>query len=1554
MRNFKSVRTFEDGHSTDLKDNLERGNTFQKGINGRLYNNNGVLSFNAIEGSKLVYSNNQIVKYLGYHSFDDEIIVFAKCLKPEDNSSGSGNTEQICETSISSNSFVLASPLNIDDPLSVTSEISDNSTETENCYTVTNPPENETDFELNYSCDGLSSDVEIDFGEYYGLNPNVPNFLNCSINQDIVPLHNEIFDDCIYSFKIDETNSLVGTLLWVGHQNWPMNAKITCEGNEENEYYKRVYYTDAFNPRRVVNIKNTSLINMAGNEFNQVLNNVLLQPKVQEIVPGGQLNSMKSIYLYRIVSQNGQLSEFSPTSFYANILPEDEPVNYRGGDISEETSKLVVVTCDIINANENSEVECIAVEYEALGAPTAIRNLGRKPASGTVEFKHYGNEPEFIDDITLSDLVEAKNSWKYCNDFTSKKNKLIAGGLRNEPTPTDIENLEYLLPLHSWDQNGDTHNCLINPRPWEYRYIDPTNTEKLIYIKQKAYETLSLFGPSQISLKNTETGNSISLSFNDLNLESYTSVLDEVYDWLNTEQQNASFSTTFPNLLVEKIGVKILFKPIDENIQTDMSNYVFESNNNQFVQNFNNDIQFLDVSVDTSNLVYGAQSIGFNEGVGIRVTYRRFKKPLLEKATEIYDGTNKLLDYHKPSEEKFFMKGEIYRLSFQTYDNDSTRFFSIPLGDLMIPKIGELVKEIDDSGNVIISSEKYINQTVEGNTLYGHGIKMHIEVRLSCELKELIPMYQILYVERNEENRTILCQGISAPLNRVQDTGSESHRMPDEVRNKWNLPYYGGPTYEYIGLQQYDIHGENHNTNSEAEVDRVITHRGLMYFDSPDLYYNKISDQYIKSSILNVVGKIKTDHTPSVIRERGGNISSSNFFGSSNYNTGNEVYPKFSRKILEHQIEGNNHSGDLPRASVEDRRSGSYETHFINVSVYPNFTPSNLEIGIDKAETLLRGEEISGTAFDLSNDVSNNTFCLPNQPWYYGNYQRKWGFQSGRANSVIFRSGTISPGYKTTIIKSAEDLFTPDFIGAPVGVANSQIRLGGVSSPLFDTLPIINIFKNNRESVFGGRTKEALSQNTYIPLSKTIPTNKSDNGAQYFDVDGDVFVTLNIRTKNDYGHTSIVEDEMNNDGGGRAKGDIKAWKRNGAWTYVVVLETQVEPKWTYQYEFYRETGKHNFNISRPEIINEAYFNENSLKTYVPKPFKFKNDPNREHVVAVSDTKLAGELYDSWTNFKPNNYYSQLEKNKGPITNLVKDKDKIYAIQKNQTSILLIGTERFITDQEGNPINVKQGSGTVVDGHQVISNFGTGIRRAAISNAEFNFSFFDESKNEFIKINEPLLLQNLLHLHYNDIFKNDPVIDTECYYDHNKKETNICVKLKSGIGYLISYNEMLKKFNGIHQYNNDLYMMHRNNIYIPLRTGSDENTLSENVHQLNEGSVLNLAGDQKELILGFILTSGLEAIVQHKMFEVITDIDYPIKSFFINSNLGYDRTILGNHIAYKIREGNHTVPSINESNNFFGNSDVRGNQIYVEIVVESIDNNKVSILAVNNHLRVSHL
>ena len=141
-----------------------------------------------------------------------------------------------------------------------------------------------------------------------------------------------------------------------------------------------------------------------------------------------------------------------------------------------------------------------------------------------------------------------------------------------------------------------------------------------------------------------------------------------------------------------------------------------------------------------------------------------------------------------------------------------------------------------------------------------------------------------------------------------------------------------------------------------------------------------------------------------------------------------------------------------------------------------------------------------------------------------------------------------------------------------------------------------------------------------------------------------------------------------------------------------------------------------------------------MKQFIAKPYRFKDDPNQSNIIAASDVKLNGNFFDDWSNFRINNFY-EVEKDKGTVFNLGKDLDKLFAIQEQQTSELKINERTMIQTSSGE-VAIKEGSGNVIADHQVISDFGTSIRRAIVnifssSKNIKGFSFFDETRLEFL-------------------------------------------------------------------------------------------------------------------------------------------------------------------------------------------------------------------------------
>lgn len=1537
-KNFESLHQFIKGLRGDFDENAESNQSYVKGINGRLYSHNGTISYSSVKGTKKVYTNSNIVSYHGYWAFQDELIIFVKVLPALITQAGGSITYQTITQLIAQN-------INVEIPFGdtdVTVDLAANVETTSYEVPIVNLATDPFDFSSNVSCVENPGE-EIDWSEYFNENLDFDNLQLCAINTDNQAFENNTqFLDAIISLKKDSSGNIFDYVLWCGYQNWPLDAKIQTQGVDENSRIRRIYYTDYFNVYRMVNLKDTELRYRRTNEFDTFQTAALLQPKIDIVNTNGSIKAGTVFYTYRMITENGQQSNFSPFSEAFKILVDDQSAyDYAGGDIAQVTNKSVTIKVNIPSHEKFNEIEAFAVEYQAYGAPTAIRSLGIKPSNPVVRFNHFGNEPEFENPVTISELTDKISNWRYCSDIVSSRNKMIAGGLRNNPLPTNLLRITEDFALHGWDENGDTHNCLINPKPYKYRYIDPSMTDAMYFIYQKVYEVIQVLGNYTIYIKNVLTEETFSTSFTSSSLN-YRNVISEIWSWLNTIITTPDFIAAFPNLTITFVDGKILFAPTNPAVQTDMNNYVFNYSNSEVIEEINKDIRFITNVVNTNNLVYGAVSLGFNNGNGVRISFRTEEKPAM--AVSVSSTMTNLLNIYAPSEKKGFMKGEIYRTGLQFFDVDGQELFTVPLGDIMIPQLGERKCGIIN-GTAYFEVELYVNSKVRGLTLFTEKVILYVEVRLSCELQKAVSMYQLVAVERTEDNRTILAQGISAPMERVQTFFHSNYiTLPDKANDKWCLPYYGGPTYDWRGLATYDNEGpENEDNGYENAINRVVTNRAMVYFDAPEIIHGMVSAQKVRNGRIAKIAKLNTDHMPrKAIRSDG--LGYPNIMGFPMI-VPLVQYPTFSRKVLQDDID------------FKD----DYKPKWINVSVFASERPNlnDNRIPIKRAEELLDGEEMAGYKFDTNFDVSNNALTLGRQSWFYSSYARKsekCGAESG-AKSELFNSGNISIGMPTVVISADEDIFTDAFIDmAPIPIS-AETRLSGDNRG-YDTHGLFNIEMNNQDSVYGGRTELAFSKNVYYPISETIPVLQTSNGAQNFIVYGDVYSTLVLRNKNYASTLERGKKDMNNSGGCNNGDEEEEWTRTGAWYYAFVCETMIEPRMTFKEVAWKQEKP--FNIANMgEEVNEAYRQNNSTKSYIPRPFRFKDNPDMLNVVAVSDVKLSGAFLDGWTRFRVNNFY-ELERDKGAVFNLAKYLDNVFAIQERQESELMLDQQSMVQTDNGQ-FSIQQGDGSSISDHKVLSDYGTSIRRAIVdiissTDKIKGFTFFDENKIEFVRVTTPLFLNNSLHLKYFQDFKNDPIVDTEGYYDDEYKETNIRVRTKSGLGYVISYNEVFECFNGHIEYNNKIYMVWNQEIFAPITA---PNTITEpamtydaeiGLHQLNTGNYLNFFEEQKMLKLAVLVNEKQDTVKIFPSWSGIMNIDYPVTQIELKTSLNQLRDIFSNHPRYIIREGRHTVPLKND----YDWADLRGNWMYLEITVESIDNKKVDIFSFINFVRKSSI
>lgn len=1553
------IHNFSKGWSVDLDNHAEKPESYSDAWNGRLYSQDGTLAFTSIKGERFCYQNNDVIQYNGYYAFQDELIVFAKGNFPVETQ----ETVTQTITEITVNNFSISSTVNE----IVGIDFSGNFTE--NTVTVEVPVVtiDEDDFKQNLSDIAESNEIDPTYnGLFNPLIYNPSNPIVCSIENQIPENNSETIKDGIFSFKQEADGSLTGTLIFSGYLNIPMDAIITTEGVDENLNYKRVYFSDYYNPTRVVNIRDKFLSSRNSEEFDIKTKGKLLSPRINSIQNNGQLKAMTVFYVMKLITENGQVTDFSPLSKGVKITKEIG-ITSIGGDVSEVTNRSVVVDCYIPDKENFKEVQLIAIEFEAKDVPTSIRLVGTKSVNNIVTFEHFGSESEYIKNITLSDLFKNSLSWRYNSDFVTKNNKLLAVGLRNDPSYLNSKNLALDFSLKSFNAAGESYDCLLNPNPVEYNLIDATADESFFYIKRKLFREIQVFGNFRLKLINRLEPDDFFEYIEPKIIYDYVDQTSAIADFLLQTKQDPSFAAKFPNLNIKMVGTKILFEPINPLLATDFYNYNLEFSTSQVIIDLDNDIESKNTpwpatEIEKENkLVYGAISNGWFNGNGLKITMHSVSEKILSKNTGWMEGSTLPLDINEPSMRKCVMKGEIYRLGIQWFKNGN-RLFTTVLGDIKIPDIGQKKREIDINGNVIINSDTYKNWKVIGDDMYAQKIELQCDIRINCELSKQVDSYQIVYVERTENNRTILAQGISAPLERMVDFtnpgNSDIAIFKESMVKKWMLPSNGGPVYDYQGLLNFD-----ENPNQEVmgnALKSIITNRKSFYFDSPDFVHNKISTNFTKSCVLEYIETIATDHDRHNIMGGYNEATCGNdlYHGENPNDGGNpgcKAYsstgaesssgpypfgsPKFSQKIPSNLLSGNEKTRPFwVNVSIfaNSLKQRSY-TSFQNIISLEN------RFVINEAVEVEPGEILSGYKLNDDFDYANHALTLGNPGWFYGLSARR-----RTEEHTTFKVSNIAAGRKSLFIKTNDNYFSDSNISQLPFIIKSKVNFGDVYYRNDDQLKandayiVSNLKRNNQDSIYGGRTDFAYSNNEYIPLSDVIPIDSQKIISQVFYVEGDTYCSLYLRNKTSYNKTEkpeLIRLFWRNFGGSNKDYRRYQYNKYNAWCYGVVLESTIEPKLTNSEEFYLFSKSIDFNYD--ELYNSAYLQENDLRKSIPVPYNFKDDPILNNIIAVSNVKLNGDSVDAWTEFSTNEFY-ELDKNMGSVLNIVKEKDEIFAIQELQTSKILIDERSFVTpDGDGTAIQIGQGNGTSISGHDIVSSYGTALRRAVVE-TDFGFIFYDEIKNEMVKITEPLFVPNLLSLEIKKILLNDVVVSSEGYYDDEFKETNIRLRTKNGLGFVISYNELLKVFNGKIDFNNDIYFRFQNKIFTPYLN-------SKKIGELNRGEVLNFFEVQKNLKLKVISAPNYFDTKINKGIAVYLNTNYPLLKTIFTTSLGQSRTVLGTHHWYKIREGVHTLPAKNQTDY----DDLRGEWCAIEIESEVVNNKEVKFFSLINFFRKSY-
>jgi len=132
----------------------------------------------------------------------------------------------------------------------------------------------------------------------------------------------------------------------------------------------------------------------------------------------------------------------------------------------------------------------------------------------------------------------------------------------------------------------------------------------------------------------------------------------------------------------------------------------------------------------------------------------------------------------------------------------------------------------------------------------------------------------------------------------------------------------------------------------------------------------------------------------------------------------------------------------------------------------------------------------------------------------------------------------------------------------------------------------------------------------------------------------------------------------------------------------------------------RET-QHNaiVDISPTYLYNSVYSSINKTKLAIQLPADRLKNYVADTMIRYSEKKISGELYDSWLDFKANNY-STLDANYGSLNYMVRLNDNVFVFQDNAVVALSISPTVQTTTDSGLPVVL--GKGDIIHSHQYLS------------------------------------------------------------------------------------------------------------------------------------------------------------------------------------------------------------------------------------------------------------
>lgn len=574
-------------------------------------------------------------------------------------------------------------------------------------------------------------------------------------------------------YKID-LNTYEKTLVYEEEDlNFNEDYPIQAVGRYENVDIQRVYWTDNLNAAKTINIAAENF-DLTAQDLELSTYVDFLSPKVVSINSSGELPAGAYQYAYRLSSNEGAVTRFSPLSGLINILngseywqynedPESQS-EYSNTTPGETTDKAVTIEIENIDLDYDF-IELAAVYKQSSEGVTAAYIVKKvKLTSGKTSIKHVNAIGETI---LIEEVTEITDEPSTAKTIETKDNRLFLG------------NLTY-----------SSFNLEFNARAYSYRRKD--NIRYPIYSVNTSY----------VDTETYTTGDA-----------SDQEILEEDLDALNPynlhgeeQEETQDRYKYWPNgITLGGVGPNVSYKFIKKKLQGNDSYDIPTSP--PFVKS-----SFRGAGCDLEDTEKGDYKSPLNasEFVG----YQRDE--IYRFGIVLYDlkgnpgFVNWVADIRFPDYQDYDHEGSynggLYNFTLSQTSNTGSgtnyNFSDSPSGMLDTEEAYTYSSPGGyDPNNEGLSSYDFENENFNeaaNNKLYALGIKFLVNI--PEEIQDKISGYRIVRVERTESDKTVLGSGIINFLHRQFASSGENNvtdyftkSLFDDNDNAVDLGYRGAP-----------------------------------------------------------------------------------------------------------------------------------------------------------------------------------------------------------------------------------------------------------------------------------------------------------------------------------------------------------------------------------------------------------------------------------------------------------------------------------------------------------------------------------------------------------------------------------------------------------------------------------------------------------------------------------------------------------------------------------------------------------------------------------------